>query len=1125
MSDDAIRLQALDPARSILLQAPAGSGKTTVLAQRFLNLLAEVDEPEQLLAITFTRKAAAEMRERVLAALEDRLEAGGPVAVRWAEVRQRALRQARARGWSMAELGSRLRIQTIDSLNHEIVRTMPVLGRFQPSLQVVDDATALYHAAALDTMRRIDTDPALQADADVLLVRLDNNQQRAVGLLAGLLDARASWLPTIIGNGPQGLAPAITASLARIITASLRQLAALLPAPLLQEAQVLLRLAAQHRKDANHVRGRWAQWLDAATTLSPGAQQLEAWQAMAELALTKDLQLRRRIDARSGFPATDKPLKQRWQEWVEALAGHEDVVAGLARLALLPPPLLDDDDQAAVAALARVLFQAAGSLQLAFQEQRCVDHTEIALTALHALRADDGPTDLGIRHTLRIHHLLVDEFQDVSPLQVELVAALTAGWSRGDGRSLFLVGDPMQSIYLFRHSEVGLFLRTRQQGIGDIALEPLQLASNFRSLPQLVQWANETFAACFPRQEDMRSSAVTFLPSTPARDPGSVVTGAVQVCSLDGDDPAAEAVWVAERIGAAQAADPESDIAILLRHRALAPPLVAALREAGIGVRAVELASLAQHQTVIDLVALGSALLHGADHAAWLSVLRQPACGLLLPDLERLVQAGGGEPLVQVLADPARWAPLSQDGRGRLARVAPLLVTAWHERQRMPLADTIESLWRALGAEALADPMQRHVAAQYLAALRRQAVDDPALDAIALAALAARLRDTPPAATATRPRPVEILTIHHAKGLEWDHVFVPGLGKAPRTGNPALMRWLELPAAQDQHDLLLAVHSIGGDAEADALGSYIKLLQLERERNEDLRVAYVAFTRARRRLYLSGWARPDAKSGERSPRGGSLLHRLWPALAPKFATATPGVAAPEVASTAAAAANAPAYHRARAGFDPHARRLPLGAPGGLAVGDPGQATRPEFTWVGPRARAEGTLVHALLEAVARSGDWAVLDTPEMARRSRRQLRQLGLPGHEADLLAGDVLVRVQRLQEDDRARWLLDPHHGEAHCELRLSGVVEGRLRDIIIDRSFVDASGQRWVVDYKTSTHAGGDLAGFLANELARYRPQLLLYRQLAARLGPEPVRAALYFPWLRQWVELPYSQASENG
>lgn len=1134
MSDAVARELALDPARSILLQAPAGSGKTTVLAQRFLGLLATVDEPEELLAITFTRKAAAEMRERVLMALDGGLDAAGPVGATWARLRAGALAHAAARGWPLNELGARLRIQTIDSLNHEIARAMPVLGRFQGSLQVVDDAGTLYRTAARRTLRHIDAEAGMQADADVLLERLDNNLQRAEELIADLLDARASWLPLMAGNDPDALAAAVVASLERIVGESLQETQRLLPATLLAEATSLLQASARHREAAGHAPGPWQHWLRGDTRLAPEAAGLPLWQTMVDLALiaSPPETLRKQINISSGFPPKERELKARWKEWIDALARIDDIEDILRRLRALPPAVLGEEDRAATAALARILIIAAAELKLLFRERGVVDHTEVSATAQQALIAEGQPTELGIRHTLRIRHLLVDEFQDVSPSQVELIAALTAGWSRGDGRSLFLVGDPMQSIYLFRHSEVGLFLRARARGIGELPLESMQLSSNFRSRPELVHWANQVFAGCFPRRENLRTSAVGFLPSEAARAAGDT-PDAVQLWPLPVDDLRVEAQWIAARILEQQALAPTQRIAVLVRDRGLAPCILDALRAASIAVRGVALASLAQHQTVLDLAALGAALLNEGDRTAWLAVLRSPPCGLLLADLVALARTDSGAPLVARLADPASWAELSPDARSRLQRVAPLLVSAWQQRQRAPLPDAIEALWRALGGEALAGEAEHHAAVQYLTALRQLMRDEAAVDGEVLQRLAARLRDTPQAGGDDAVPAVEVLTIHHAKGLEWDVVFVPGIGRAARPDRAPLMRWLALPATDDRQDLLLAVHSIGRAADSEPLSAYIQGLQQERQRNEQLRLAYVAFTRAREKLVLTGWAQPDPDGGMARADARSLLGRLWPSLRAEFsaAQASPRQDAqsssqPDREVAAAPEAAVPRLRRSVAGFDPHAHRASLGAPASLDAGSDDPGERPEFTWVGPRARAEGTVVHAVLEAIADSGDWRLLESPRTLANAQRQLRQLGLPRAEAAAVADDVLARLGGLREEPRARWLLSRDHRDGRCELRLTGVVDGRVRNVIIDRSFIDEAGQRWVVDYKTSTHSGGGLQEFLASELIRYRPQLELYRTLASRLGPEPVRAALYFPWLREWVELdPHSPASENG
>jgi hypothetical protein len=105
---------------------------------------------------------------------------------------------------------------------------------------------------------------------------------------------------------------------------------------------------------------------------------------------------------------------------------------------------------------------------------------------------------------------------------------------------------------------------------------------------------------------------------------------------------------------------------------------------------------------------------------------------------------------------------------------------------------------------------------------------------------------------------------------------------------------------------------------------------------------------------------------------------------------------------------------------------------------------------------------------------------------------------------------------DERGRWIFDRSHAQARSELALTGIAAGRLTNAIIDRSFVDAGGTRWVIDFKTSRHEGGGREQFLQEELQRYRPQLETYIALARELGPEPVRAGLYFPLLGAFREL---------
>jgi hypothetical protein len=175
----------------------------------------------------------------------------------------------------------------------------------------------------------------------------------------------------------------------------------------------------------------------------------------------------------------------------------------------------------------------------------------------------------------------------------------------------------------------------------------------------------------------------------------------------------------------------------------------------------------------------------------------------------------------------------------------------------------------------------------------------------------------------------------------------------------------------------------------------------------------------------------------------------------------------------------------------------------------------EFSWVGPLARAAGTILHAELERLATLGDAGLADLHTRAIACAAGLREHGIaPGQAADM-AAEIVQRLRDLAVDSTARWLLFTPHRQAASELGLSGIVDGELRNAVIDRSFVDEAGTRWIIDYKSGRHSGGGLEEFITREMARYGPQLQLYITLAGALGPEPVRAGIYFPWLGEFRE----------
>ena len=185
----------------------------------------------------------------------------------------------------------------------------------------------------------------------------------------------------------------------------------------------------------------------------------------------------------------------------------------------LPDPNYSDQQWAVLEALLVVLPYSVATLKQVFTDRRETDFSEIAQEALLSLGDAEEPTELSLSLDYEIHHILLDEFQDTSRSQYDLLNKLTAGWQADSGKTLFLVGDPMQSIYRFREAEVSLFLDTQRNGIGELQPEFLRLETNFRSDPLIIDWFDRVFKKVFPARDDRASGAVTFSPSTPMRGP------------------------------------------------------------------------------------------------------------------------------------------------------------------------------------------------------------------------------------------------------------------------------------------------------------------------------------------------------------------------------------------------------------------------------------------------------------------------------------------------------------------------------------------------------------------------------------------------------------------------------
>jgi ATP-dependent exoDNAse (exonuclease V) beta subunit len=1104
-ADHVARQAALDPERSFIVQAPAGSGKTGLLTQRFLRLLATAGHPEEIVAITFTRKAAAEMRGRILQALAAarRPEPAEPWERQTWRLAAAALSHAEAQGWNLLENPQRLRVRTIDSLCQYLARQMPLSSGFGEPPRVEEDARLLYRAAARSALAELEAESELGVALARLLRELDNNLDALHGLLSDMLERRDQWLPILLQPNPR---EAIEQALQAVVAAQLEAVQRAIPAGHGAELARLARYAAD-QVDAGHALSACRE-LRSLPPATPAG--LPAWSALADLLLTQQGAWRRSVDKRCGFPpgaGAAGLAKQDMLGLLDSLRSDEALAALLHEVRRLPDPVYPDHEWAMIEALFTVLRGAAAHLRLVFREQGRVDFSETALAAQEALGGELEPTELALRLDYRLRHLLVDEFQDTSQSQHELLQGLTAGWQPGDGRTLFLVGDPMQSIYRFRKAEVGLFLDAWEGALGQVPLEPLQLTVNFRSERGVVDWVNQQFRQVLPAVADKRKGAVPYAASEAFRPAGNGT--AVNLHPFIGRDDVAEAALVVKLIRAAQAEQPDGTVAVLVRSKAHLDHLIGALRGAELSYQAVEIGALAQRPAVLDLLSLTLALLHTGDRVSWLALLHGPLCGLTLADLHEL--AGGdseddGAPVSAWLVDESRLARLSEDGRSRATACAGLLQAALDERGRRPLRDGVEGAWLALGGPAcLADEAAAEDVEVFFRLLQE-------IDGSAEPLTPERVREGVDALFSLpdprgNPR-LQLMTIHKAKGLEFDTVILPGLGKPTQGDRRKLLYWQEVVGEHGDAELLFGPVKPAHSSSEPRTSAWIKRLQAEMGRLETGRLLYVAATRAKRRLHLLGHVSVN-KDGQLAVDSGSLLSQLWPAVEDVWREAAEVV---EAATGGAAERPEPVPVAA----PPPRWRLPAGwscPPAPATVGVAGEAG-PEavdgvaYEWAGDTARAVGTVVHAWLQRLVQAPAARLSDMPSFAASARRMLAREGVPEAEIGRALQRVRAALERSLEDQRGRWILSGEHQDSRCEVPLTALVDGRLRHLVIDRTFVDGDGVRWIIDYKTGTHLGGDPGGFLDEEQERYRAQLRSYAEAFRQLEQRPVRTALYFP-----------------
>lgn len=1103
IQDQRQRKQALDPSCSFIVQAPAGSGKTTLLTQRFLVLLAKTPlAPEEVVAITFTRKAAAEMRARVISALHAANQAPPeePSALQTWELARAVVKRDKIAHWKLLENPNRLRIYTIDALCTKIARSAPILSQFGSTLRIAENPEPYYRQAAHNLLLSINQDQPWVDYLETLLLHLDNQFQIAETLFIGMLSRRDQWLAHVVNQKTRKKArEVLEKTLKNILEDSLSKVVTHCSDEKIKELMSLLNFSRNilSQQKIN------TEITDLQFSFGNLEDNYKTWLNVADLLLTKDGKWRRTVNKNLGFPSGGegnqdeknlyKEMKQRMLKLLENVYTDDAFRNCLQEIRLLPPPVYSEKQWQIVQAMIELLPILVAYLQVIFQDNHLVDFISVSQGAIAALGDADNPTDLALNLDYRIKHLLVDEFQDTSKTQYRLIELLTAGWTHGDGRTLFLVGDPMQSIYRFREAEVGIFLHVRKRGIGSLKLEALTLTTNFRSQSGIVEWLNEHFVDIFPCAENIELGAIPFHPSStlPTNNGGNVKVHPLL-------DKELETNYLMELLQQEQAINGDQSIAILVRSRNHLQRLIPQLKKAGVRFQAVEIERLLFSPVVTDLLALTKALCHLGDRTAWLSILRAPWCGLTLHDLYLLANHPSST-LYERLICHNEIKEISADGRRRLARVVPILAEAVNNRYRQKLRNHITFTWYKLGGPACLEEEfeQQHSNAYFeiLESFENEIRFD-------LKQIEEKLYST--YINADMPNAnIHLMTIHKAKGLEFDTVIIPGLEKRAAIDEHQLLLWFERLNNTGRSDLILApIKSL--EEEYDSIYRYIRTQNNLKSQHEITRLLYVAMTRAKKRLHLIGSIECDANSTEiNDPPKGSFLKLLWKRISIHFEK----INMQEKIQSLETQNPSLSLRRLCENWEyPSAIKLPILI---------SASHKNRFSWSPEYLKQTGTVIHHYLQRLSQwdKDDWLDMLLIEK-KKLTHTLLQHGVTSSYLQLSIQKIEKALDNIIQDEKAQWFLSKH-AEARSEYPLTAYLNGEMQSIVIDRTFVDKDGYRWIIDYKTSDLQGEKPQEFLEAAQEKYKNQLEVYGNILQLMENRPIKLGLYFPLFRGWIE----------
>tara|TARA_R110002126_G_scaffold135987_4_gene280441 strand:- start:92545 stop:95802 length:3258 start_codon:yes stop_codon:yes gene_type:complete len=1076
--DQKERNLALDISKSYIVEAPAGSGKTELLIKRYLKLLDKVDNPEEILAITFTKKAAGEMLSRVLDKIKQNPNDKYKIIL---------------------DNPNSLKIMTIDAFCAYLSKKMPVLSGIGSFCDIAENAEYLYKTAVRNFLKNI-KENNYKIHIEKLLLALDNRFDLFESFLVKMLATRDKWMPYIYSVSDLIDQNEIINTIQEIKKNSIYQIEKILTK---QDVKILTELLefAVDNIITNDIQSTQAKNItDNFESLENNFENI--YKTISYLLFTGDrkLSFRKRLDKNIGFPPNCKEQKQILISIISKYEHLEDDLGDVISLLRILPDDYNKSEIEFISSLCKILPLLVANLKLVFQNFLKIDFIEVTQAALNALGDNLNPTDLALVLDYKLSHILFDEFQDTSLTHFRLLKKLISEWGNDLNKSIFIVGDPKQSIYKFRQAEVSLFMEVAQNGIDNINFEYIKLKTNFRSNNNIVSWVNRVFDKSFPKKIDLLFGAISYSRSDSFNK--EITKDKVSINIFENDVNYVEEEFIVDEIQNILINNPQDKIAVLLKNRKHGKYIIKLLNEKNINFSAVDIDLLQDNYFIQDLLSLVKAMLFLSDNVAWFAILRAPWCGLLLEDLDIIANYDSDNSFIwEVINNQEVTANLTKDGQKRVANFITCFEKALNNRYLVKFYLLIKTLWNDLnGSIFIKSKEELDIINEFFDVISSFEKNNSILNPDEFYSKLEKLYFSPKDNQSSN---IQIMTIHKSKGLQFDHVFVPMLHRTSKANDHELLLSQEYHAKNFNGFVLAPFNEyLDIDDSSNNIYNVLRYIDKQKSYHESIRLLYVAITRAKKSCFLT--AVLDEKKIEKGPSKGSLLNCIWQGINLEDIKYHKSEITNNISMTKINNINL----RVSSNFiNNNLNKNIIIENNNNLNKNPGVYNYEENT-----SSLLGTYVHRLLKSYAENKEIILKQIfhNNYKKIIFEQLSSIGVSLNNLDYCYALILKVFNNIQNDKQADFIFKNYEDFANEQSYSYINNKSQISTIRIDRTFVDSKTNiRWIIDYKITD----SLDDF--DKLDQYRKQLEIYKNVFSHQQND-VNALIYLPLLSKIILL---------